>query len=246
MNHRFFEGSVYHKRFHPKTHEFTYPFNLLDINLALIKSLKNALFSLNGFNLLSFKSKDHFGSDKDFTHNVEELLEKFGLQSTQEVRFITLPRMFNFVFNPISVLVLIEDERPTHLLAEVHNYNGGNIVYPVELEMTKQELYKGKVEKDMHVSPFLDRKGIYKFFLEYSDEKMNLGVTLYEGGEKKLVANFTGKALPFSVSSIVHLLTRQTFLTFGVVTRTLYQSFKLWRKKLRWYTPIKIDQIRRY
>jgi len=246
MTHRFFEGSVYHKRFHPKTHEFTYPFYLLDINLALIKSLKNALFSLNGFNLLSFKSKDHFGSDKDFTHNVEELLEKFGLQSTQEVRFITLPRMFNFVFNPISVLVLIQDKRPTHLLAEVHNYNGGNIVYPVELAMTKQGLYKGKVEKDMHVSPFLDRQGIYKFSLEYSDEKMNLGVTLYEGGEKKLVASFTGKALPFSVSSIVHLLTRQTFLSFGVVTRTLWQSFKLWRKKLRWYTPIKIDQIRRY
>jgi len=246
MTHRFFEGSVYHKRFHPKTHEFTYPFYLLDINLALIKSLKNALFSLNGFNLLSFKSKDHFGSDKDFTHNVEELLERFDLHSTQEIRFITLPRMFNFVFNPISVLILIEDERPTHLLAEVHNYNGGNIVYPVVLEITKQGLYKGKVKKDMHVSPFLDRQGIYKFSLEYSTEKMNLGVTLYEGGEKKLVASFTGKALPFSVSSIVHLLTRQTFLTFGVVTRTLWQSFKLWRKKLRWYTPIKIDQIRRY
>ncbi len=246
MSHRFFEGSIYHKRFHPKTHEFTYPFYLLDINIPAIDNLKNGLFSLGGFNLFAFRATDHFGSSKDFSHNVEELLEKFNLQASNEMRFITLPRVFNFVFNPISVVVLINDGAPTHLLAEVHNYNGGNIVYPVELEMSKEGLYKGKIEKDMHVSPFFERTGMYKFSLKYSEEKMDLGVTLYENGQKKLIANFTGKALPFSVSSIIHLLSRQTFLTFGVVTRTLWQSFKLWRKGLSWYTPIKLDQTRRY
>jgi len=246
MKHMFFEGSVYHKRFHPQTHEFTYPFYLLDINIPSIDSLKNTLFSLGGFNLLSFKAKDHFGSSKDFTSNVNELLKKFNLEETQEMRFITLPRVFNFVFNPISLVVLIKDGVPTHLLVEVHNYNGGNIVYPVELCTIKDGVYKGSVAKDMYVSPFLERTGIYKFKLKYSAQQMHLGVTLYEEGEKKLIANFTGKALPFSTSSILHLLSRQAFLTFGVVTRTLWQSFKLWRKDLRSYTPIKIDQTRRY
>lgn len=246
MKHLFFEGSVYHKRFHPHTHEFTYPFYLLDININAISSLKNSLFSLGGLNLLSFKAKDHFGSSKDFTHNVRELLEKFDLQATQEMRFITLPRVFNFVFNPISVVVLFKDGAPTHLLAEVHNYNGGNIVYPVKLETLKEGVYEGAIDKDMHVSPFLERTGKYKFKLQYSCEKMNLGVTLYENGVKKLIANFSGKALPFSVSSILHLLSRQAFLTFGVVIRTLWQSFKLWRQGLKRHRPIKLDQTRRY
>ncbi len=246
MSHRFFEGSIYHKRFHPKTHEFTYPFYLLDISIPLIDNLKNALFSLGGFNLFSFRATDHFGSSKDFTHNVKELLDTFNLQETQEMRFITLPRVFNFVFNPISVLVLIDKGQPTYLLAEVHNYNGGNIVYPVRLEETTVGLYTGETEKDMHVSPFFDRTGDYKFTLQYTQEKMSLGITLYEDGEKKLVAHFQGKALPFSVSSILHLLLRQTFLTFGVVTRTLWQSFRLWKKGLKWHTPIKLDQTRRY
>jgi DUF1365 family protein len=79
-----------------------------------------------------------------------------------------------------------------------------------------------------------------------SEKTINLSVTLYEEGEKKLIAAFNGKSLPFSVSSIIHLLSRQTFLTFGVVTRTLWQTFKLWRQGLRWYTPIKLDQTRRY
>ncbi len=246
MSHRFFEGSIYHKRFHPRTHEFTYPFYLLDISIPMIDDLKNTLFSLGGFNLFSFRATDHFGSSKDFTHNVKELLEKFNLSSTQEMRFITLPRVFNFVFNPISVVVLMKDDNPTHLLAEVHNYNGGNIVYPVELKQGNKGLYTGEAEKDMHVSPFFNRTGSYKFTLQYTQDQMSLGVTLYEDGKKKLVAHFSGKALPFSVSSILHLLSRQTFLTFGVVTRTLWQSFKLWRKGLQWHSPIKLDQTRRY
>jgi len=246
MNHMFFEGSVYHKRFHPHTHEFTYPFYLLDIDINAINTLKNSLFSLGGLNLFSFKAKDHFVSSKDFKHNVAELLEKFGLQATQEMRFLTLPRVFNFVFNPISVVVLIKDGVPTHLLAEVHNYNGGNIVYPVKLESVKEGHYKGSIDKDMHVSPFLERTGTYKFTMQYSDKQMNLGVTLYEEGERKLIAAFNGKALPFSVSTILHLLSRQTFLTFGVVTRTLWQSFKLWRQGLQWHTPIQLDQTRRF
>ncbi len=246
MNHLFFEGSVYHKRFQPHTHEFTYPFYLLDININTISSLKNALFSLGGLNLFSFKAKDHFGSSKDFRENICELLKKFGLEAADEMRFITLPRVFNFVFNPISLVVLIKDGTPTHLLAEVHNYNGGNIVYPVELESVKEGLYKGAVDKDMHVSPFFDRTGKYMFSLQYSEKTINLSVTLYEEGEKKLIAAFNGKSLPFSVSSIIHLLIRQTFLTFGVVTRTLWQSFKLWRQGLKWHTPIQLDQTRRY
>jgi len=246
MSHRFFEGTIYHKRFQPHTHEFTYPFYLLDINIPMINTLKNSLFSLGGLNLFSFRATDHFGASKDFSHNVEELLEKFDFQATQEMRFITLPRVFNFVFNPISVLVLIRNGTPTHLLAEVHNYNGGNIVYPVKLESLREGHYKGSTPKDMHVSPFFERTGIYKFNLQYSEETMDLGVTLYENGEKKLLANFSGKALPFSVSSILHLLSRQTWLTFSVVTRTLWQSFKLWRQGLRWHTPIKLDQTRRY
>ncbi len=51
------------------------------------------------------------------------------------MRFLTLPRVLNFVFNPISVLVLFDEEsNPRHILAEVHNYNGGRVVYCVKLE----------------------------------------------------------------------------------------------------------------
>lgn len=246
MSHTFFEGTVYHKRYTPKVHEFTYPFYLLDIDLSLLDRLKNRLFSLEGINLFSFRSKDHFGQGDDFMQNVEELLEKFGLNCSENMHFITLPRVVNFVFNPISILVLFENGNPTHLFAEVHNYNGGRVVYPVKLDPKNNHTYEGKVIKEMYVSPFLETKGEYRFFFRQEGEQMSLKVDLYEEGAKKLTAAFSGVAKPFKSMTVAKLFLRHSFLTFWVVTRTLWQTFQLWRKGLTWYSPAPSDQIRRY
>ena len=246
MSHSFFEGTVYHKRYTPKVHEFTYPFYLLDIDLSLLSTLKNRLFSCEGLNLFSFRSKDHFGKSADFMENVEQLLHQFGLSSSENMHFMTLPRIANFVFNPISVLILFDEKTPTHLFAEVHNYNGGRVVYPVKLERKKNDVYGGKVMKDMYVSPFLETKGEYRFTLQYQEAKMSLKVDLYEEGNKKLTAAFRGRAKPFKSTTVAKLFARHSFLTFWVVTRTLWQTLKLWRKGLTWYSPTSADQIRRY
>lgn len=246
MSHVFFEGKVYHKRYTPKEHAFTYPFYLLDIDLTMLDSLQNRLFSLEGINLFSFKSKDHFGQSNDFLQNVDELLESFGLSSTKNMHFITLPRVANFVFNPISLLILFEDDTPAFLFAEVHNYNGGRVVYPVKLTANGADTYEGEAAKDMYVSPFLETKGEYHFSLIYAKDQLSLKVDLFEEGEKKLTAAFTGRAKPFESRSVLSLFMKHSFLTMWVVTRTLWQTFKLWRKGLTWYSPTPLDQVRRY
>lgn len=246
MSHSFFEGTVYHKRYTPKVHEFSYPFYLLNIDLSLLDKLKNRLFSLGGFNLFSFKSQDHFGKNEDFLQNVDELLEKFGLSSSENMHFMTLPRVVNFVFNPISVLVLFDKQKATHLFAEVHNYNGGRVVYPVKLETKDEKSYEGEVMKEMYVSPFLETKGAYRFFFRQEGERMSLKVDLYEAGEKKLTAAFSGSQKPFKTRTVATLFAKHSFLTFWVVTRTLWQTFKLWRKGLMFYAPKPSDKIRRY
>lgn len=246
MSHHFFEGTVYHKRYSPKVHEFTYPFYLLDIDLSRIDRLNNRLFSLEGFNLFSFKSKDHFGQSEHFMQNVEALLKKFDLSPSEQMHFVTLPRVANFVFNPISVLILFEENVPTYLLAEVHNYNGGRVVYPVKLRSHDDRSFKGEVMKDMYVSPFLETNGEYRFFFRYEDEKMSLKVDLYEENEKKLTASFNGHSKPFESKTVAKLFVKHSFMTFWVVTRTLWQSLKLWRKGLTFYSPTPSDEIRRY
>lgn len=239
MSHMLYEGEVYHKRFIPKVHEFTYPFFLLDIDMSDFKNLRSKFFSFN--------AKDHFGESDDFSQNVQELLEEFDIKDVQSMRFITLPRMFNYVFNPISILVLFDAQKiPMQMLVEVHNYNGGRIVYPVKLEHDAQTQYSGSVFKDMYVSPFLKRDGLYKFVVDYTSAHLNLSVTLYEENQKTLIAALKTTAREYTEQNVRAIFFRHIFLTFRVVTRTLWQTFRLYLKGLTLNSVTAQDQIRRY
>ena len=245
-NHNIFEGTIYHKRFHPKVHEFKYNFYLLDIDLNYFENLKNSLFSINKLNFLSFKTKDHFGKSDDFLQNVDELLEKFSIKKTKNMRFFTLPRVLNFVFNPISALVVFDDNnQATHLLAEVHNYNNGRVVYPILLEK-KGNSYVGKVKKDMYVSPFFKTDGVYEFQLKYDENKLFLKIDLFEDNEYKLTAIFNSKAKDFNKKSSLNIFFKYMFSTFLVVTRTYIQAIRLFIKGLKIHSPREQDKERRY
>ena len=246
MSHTFYDGEVYHKRFKDVEHKFTYPFFMLDIDIYNLPNLQNQFFSYNHWNIFSFFAKDHFGDQDNFILNVDELLQKFSISATNQMRFITLPRIYNFVFNPISLLILLDDNKPTKMMVEVHNYNGGRIVYPVELVAKSDKIYTGEAEKDMYVSPFLKRDGIYKFSLEYNQERMSLSVTLYEDNVKTMMTNFNARAKEFSSKSVLGLFAKHTFLTFGVVTRTIWQSLRLYIKGLKFNSVTPVDEYRRY
>jgi len=246
MSHAYIDGTVYHKRFEPTIHEFTYKFYLLSIDLSHFKTLKNRFFSQNRFNLFSFYAKDHFGKGDDFLHNVTALLEKFEMEKTDEMHFLTLPRIMHYTFNPISLLLIMKNGKPDSMLVEVHNYNGGRIVYPAFLEEKENGTYVAVATKDMYVSPFFDAHGEYAFTLRHAPSKIQISVALHKEGVKQLIATFTGTLTPFNQETTLTMFKRHTLLTFWVVTRTLWQSFLLWRKKLTWHNPRKIDQTRRY
>lgn len=247
--HTFYDGTIYHKRFLPKEHSFQYKFFMLDIDIFNLNSLENKYFSNKGFNLFSFKSIDHFGKNKNFLKNVEELLEEFDIPKSNKMRFITLPRILNFVFNPISMLIVFDkdEQTPLYLLAEVHNYNGGRVIYPVKLENRNNNLYKGEVLKDMYVSPFFKRDGNYNFLFRYDKSNVALKIDLFEDGKKKLTASFSGTPMSFDSKNVMKLFLKHTFLTFFVVTRTMWQSFKLYLKGLKFNSVrAQKDKIKRY
>ncbi len=245
MSHRFLDGEIYHKRFSPKTHSFNYKFFMLDIDLENFDTLKNRLFSINKFNIFSFHTKDHFGNKSNFLENVDYLLKHFDIDKSSKMRFITLPSILGYVFNPISTLIIFKDNTPTHLIAEVHNYNGGRVLYPLELETSDNKLFKGKTKKDMYVSPFFKRDGDYEISLYINDEDFRLNIKLFENGVKMLTSTFSAKEMEYSTKNIKKLFFKHSFLTIWVVTRTLVQSFKLKLKGLAWNSPIKQDQMRR-
>lgn len=245
MSHQLLRGSIYHKRYHPKKHEFSYRFFMLDIDVNGLETLKSRYFSLNRFNLFGFYATDHFGESEDFKHNVERLLEKHNYAPSDTMRFVTLPRMLGFVFNPISLLILYNANKPSAMLVEVHNYNGGRIVYPVDLTEKSHGHYHGATPKDMYVSPFFERDGAYVFVLKQSGERFGLHITYTKDEIKKLTATLNAESKPFSDHELLKVFFLYPLLTLGVVVQTVWQSLRLKTKGLKWHDPLPIDQEKR-
>jgi DUF1365 family protein len=142
-------------------------------------------------------------------------------------------------------LLFDDNNQATHLLAEVHNYNNGRVVYPILLEK-KGNSYVGKVKKDMYVSPFFKTDGVYEFQLKYDENKLFLKIDLFEDNEYKLTAIFNSKAKDFNKKSSLNIFLKYMFSTFLVVTRTYIQAIRLFIKGLKIHSPREQDKERRY
>ncbi len=61
-----FIGTLFHKRFHPTTHAFTYPAFFFGLDCDSIDSIakKNLFFSYNRFNLFSIYDRDYLKDTK--------------------------------------------------------------------------------------------------------------------------------------------------------------------------------------
>lgn len=245
MSHQLLRGSVYHKRYHPKVHQFTYRFFMLDMDVSELETLKSRYFSLNRFNLFGFYAKDHFGRGDDFRNNIKALLKNFDYQEADSMRFVTLPRMLGFVFNPISLLILYKEKKSYAMLVEVHNYEGGRIVYPVDLSPSKNNHYHGSTSKDMYVSPFFQREGVYDFVFQSTPEKFWLHITYTQEDTKKLTTTLSTQRLPYNDKELIKIFFVYPMLTLGVVVQTLWQSLRLKLKGLTWYQSLPIDQEKR-
>jgi DUF1365 family protein len=218
---------------------------MLDMDVSELETLKSRYFSLNRFNLFGFYAKDHFGQGDDFRNNIKVLLKNFDYQEADSMRFVTLPRMLGFVFNPISLLILYKEKKPYAMLVEVHNYEGGRIVYPVTLAQSKNNHYHGNTSKDMYVSPFFQREGVYDFVFQSTPEKFWLHITYTQEDTKKLTTTLSTQCLPYNDEELIKIFFVYPMLTLGVVVQTLWQSLRLKLKGLTWYQSLPIDQEKR-
>ena len=144
INSAIYNGQVIHKRFKPKVHYFKYKvFSLLlDLSELEILDKKVNFFSFNKFNLISFHEKDHGERDgSSLKLWVQKNLEKNNIQNKDiKIKILCYPRIFGFVFNPLSVFYVynLEDQ----LIS---------ILYEVKNTFGEQHTYIFKVSKDSNL-----------------------------------------------------------------------------------------------
>jgi len=123
-----YEGWVMHRRLTPRHHRFKYRVFALLLDLDELAELDRTsrLFKYNRFGLFSFHDRDHgpmkAGERPDLRGWLDSLLADAGITARGPRRVLCYPRIFGYVFNPLSVWFCHDEEGALKAIVyEVHN-----------------------------------------------------------------------------------------------------------------------------
>jgi hypothetical protein len=149
------------------------------------------------------------------------------------VRLLAFPRLFGYVFNPLSVFFGYgPDGRLRGLLFEVNNTFGETHSYVAP--------YRGGEDliapKRFHVSPFFDVTGEYRFRVAAPDERLSLKIDNLAGGARTHLATLKGKRRALSSGALLAALLGAPLMTLKVIAAIHWEALHLWRRGAR-YRP---------
>jgi DUF1365 family protein len=237
INSAIYNGQVIHKRFKPKVHYFKYKVFSLLIDLSELEILEKKVnfFSYNKFNLISFYEKDH--GDRDGSSLilwVKKNLENNNIQTKDiKIKVLCYPRIFGFVFNPLSVFYVYNlENKLISILYEVKNTFGEQHTYI--FKVTKDtNLIQNNCPKKFHVSPFIKMHCNYFFRLLKPGNKISVIIDQYDSEDQILYASQDGVRSDFNTKYLLKSYLKHPIMTFKVILAIHFEAFKLWAKGIK-------------
>ena len=245
-------GDVVHERFRPANHKFTYPLFCLRIPLGKLGDVAQQM-AVNRAGFVSFQERDHGARDGSSTLAwVRKILVEHGVATTTEnqieVDLHSFPRMLGYVFNPVSFWVC---RRPSTgagdvcaVLVEVNNTFGQSHSYlltPTDGHAIRSgELLEAT--KQLHVSPFNEVRGGYRFRFNFSADRWMARIDYYEGDDSdgpSLHTHISGTTQALTRANLRRAALRFPLQTLLVAARIHWHALRLWAKRVPFLGKLK-------
>lgn len=230
-------AKIFHKRFYPRSNEFTYPGFFIKFDIDRAEELGSALFGYNKFRAFSFYDRDHGNRDGSSLRDwAVSILKKAGISQYQgRIILQTFPRVFGHVFNPVSFWFCYDDAKGKEsevkaIICEVNNTFGESHSYVLTNKPLENIHY---IDKEFHVSPFYDIEGFYRFDFKNQNR---VAIDLYFEDKLQLCTFIHGKEVLWSSFELLKLLGKFPFYSFIVLFLIHYQALKLFLKKIQFYS----------
>tara|TARA_B100000029_G_scaffold407569_1_gene408540 strand:- start:137 stop:904 length:768 start_codon:yes stop_codon:yes gene_type:complete len=231
-----YNGKVVHRRFKPKEHYFKYNVFSLLINLDELITIQSKIkiFSYNKFNILSFYDKDHGPRDgTSLKEWVIKNLKDIGINEDKvQIKLFCYPRIFGYVFNPLSVFFIYDQEsKLISILYEVKNTFGEQHTYI--FKTSDEKIIKNNCSKKFHVSPFIEMDCHYYFRVLKPTDKISIIIDQRDNAGKLLYASQDGDSKEFSEKNLLISFISHPLMTFKIIAAIHYEALKLWLKGIK-------------
>ena len=233
-------GKVIHERRRAATHRFVYPVFFLQLPLSGLARAGSPLFSLERWNLFSFRRRDYGPRDgSDLEPWARVILAREGITSADgEIVLQTFPRVLGYVFNPVSFWLCHDrNGRLRAVLAEVNNTFGERHNYLIA-HADQRPILPGEeltARKVFHVSPFFPVTGRYRFRFAFT-RHFSAAFIDYEDAEGlALRTSVSGRPRPLDTAGLARAFLAYPLFTLGVIARIHVQALRLWLKGARFF-----------
>lgn len=224
-------GHTVHKRFAPFERAFRYGLVLIDINIDRLQDADHMspLFSVNRPGVFSFYERDHGGQIKDESLRVwaDGIFAQAGvILDGGMVRLVTFPRHLFYKFAPISLWFGYDPAGELRgIIYEVNNTFGDRHCYVAK---TGEARSVHECEKTLHVSPFFDVSGRYRFTIARPDETLGLVVENIEQGARLHMATIKARAQEATTANFLRYALRNPLSSIGVPIGIHWEALLLW------------------
>lgn len=232
-----YEGVVSHHR--PGKHRLRYNVFMLAVDLDEIGALDARLrfFSHNRFNLLALHDRDHGGrSGAPLRPQIEVKLIRAGIAwDGGRIMLLTMPRLFNYVFNPLSVYFCYRrDGALAALVHEVSNTFGERHFYVLPPTPGDNGVVEQACDKAFFVSPFLEGGLRYEFQVTPPGERATVAMVVKRGDDIALTASFAGSWRALTDTNLLRAWAGNPLMTFKVIAGIHWEALKMWMKGIRY------------
>jgi len=215
-----YEGTIRHRRFAVRAHEFRHRVALAYIDLDELEQLLGGRLLARRPGLVRFRRSDYLGDPRvALADSVRALLQqRTAVAPSGPIRVLTHLRTFGHCFNPVSFYYCFDaSEQLQAVLAEVTSTPWGQR-HTYVLERTGAgPVLRGDSEKALHVSPFMSMRQHYSWRAPAPGPTLSVHIESHEEGRRAFDATLSLRRSPLTARSMARATARYPAATLRVL-----------------------------
>lgn len=234
-----YTGDVVHARHKPHAHKLRYRVFSLLLDLDELPLLDRSLrmFGYNRRAIFSFRDTDHgIGEKGALKAWAAAHLAEAGIDIAEpslRVEMLCYPRIFGYVFNPLTVYFCRDrsnSDRLAAILYEVCNTFHERHTYVIPVGDGAEATVKHSCAKAMYVSPFIPMDCTYDFSIAPPDDKVRVAINESDAEGPLLFASFAGTRRALSDKRLLISLLTYPLMTVKIMGAIHWEALRLWLK----------------